>query len=181
MKVIETNRLFIRPFVKDDLDLIEQLYSSETIMKYMPGDLLTHFQCEQKLEKILSDWKQDPVLLMEMAVLEKKTGCKIGRASIRITPDNDEALIGWLLLEPFWHQGYATEITRALLLECFKALNLHRVSGLCHPENIGSWKVMKKCGMKLEGHYDKRRKYVKHGRVSWENELELAILNPAHQ
>ncbi len=56
-------------------------------------------------------------------------------------------------LDPARHeQGYATELVRAMLDVAFGEVGLHRVTGGCFADNIGSWRVMEKCGMRREQH-----------------------------
>ena len=90
--------------------------------------------------------------------------------------ESDTAMIGWLLIQSEWNKGYATEITKSLLEYCFKILKVHRVCALCHPQNIGSWKVLEKCGLRREAHYIKKVKYLSNADSHWEDELEYAIL-----
>lgn len=63
-----------------------------------------------------------------------------------------EASIGYLL-DPAWHgQGIATELLRALLDVAFDDLGVHRVTAGCFADNVGSWRVMEKAGMRREQH-----------------------------
>nr|WP_275008723.1 hypothetical protein [Niallia taxi] len=39
--MIETERLTLRPFNENDLDIIMNLYSNEEIMRYMPNDVMS--------------------------------------------------------------------------------------------------------------------------------------------
>ena len=47
---------------------------------------------------------------------------------------------------------------------------------LCNPKNVGSWRVLEKCNMRREAHFIQKCKYVKGGNITWEDELEYAIL-----
>ncbi len=46
-----------------------------------------------------------------------------------------------------WGGGYTTEAVRALLQFGFAGMGLHRIWAACHPDNVGSRRVMEKCGM----------------------------------
>ena len=52
--------------------------------------------------------------------------------------------------ESFWGQGYGTECAMGWLTFGFEKCGLERIVAVAYPENIGSWKIMKKCGMKYE-------------------------------
>lgn len=174
--MIETQRLIIKPFCKDDSDIIYMLYSDKEIMKYMPNDYMNKQEAENHLKNIVQAWNEIPVTDCEMLVLSKANNEKIGRCRIHIDSETESAMIGWLLLKKEWGKGYATEITETLLNYCFDTLNIRRVCALCHPRNIASCKVLEKCNMRKEAHYKQKCRYVKNGIVSWQDELEYAIL-----
>ncbi|WP_333648812.1 GNAT family N-acetyltransferase [Lacrimispora sp.] len=174
--MIETERLIMRPFHEDDLDIIMGLYSSEEIMRYMPNDVMNVEGAQKHLNNVIRDWEEKPQLNFEMAVILKCNQKKIGRSRIHLDYENDTAMIGWLLLKKDWGKGYATEMTRALIDYSFDVLNVHRVCALCHPENIGSWRVLEKCNMRREAHFIQKCKYIKDGNTIWEDELEYAML-----
>lgn len=173
--MLDTKRLIMRPFTPQDFDLLFSLYGSETIMQYMPWDTETAEKAQSHLDLIVSEWKSASPKRLEFAVTEKESGAKIGRAHINVEEDNG-AIIGWLLLEPYWGKGYATELTHALLFYGFHTLHLHRIYALCHPDNIGSWKALARAGMRREAYFKQKCKYTKKGEILWEDELEYAIL-----
>ena len=173
--MLETERLILRPFEEGDLDIIYRVYSDEEILRYSPFDPVDEQGAQALLDRFLRGWKEDPVTEREMAVIEKESGEKIGRCHIQLGPE-ESAMIGWFLVREAWGKGYATEMTEALLDCCFGKLKLHRVRAICNPGNPASFHVMEKCGMRREGHYRKKCRYVKSGIVSWEDEFEYAIL-----
>lgn len=173
---IETQRVIMRPFENTDFDMVSLLYGNPDIMAYMPCGCLTDEEIRTYLQTMAASWNERPQVDYEMAVLCKSNAKKIGKARIHIDYENDMAMIGWLLIQSEWNKGYATEITRSLLDHCFQVLNVHRVYALCHPKNIGSWRVMEKCGMRREAYYIKKVKYSNGSDVHWEDELEYAIL-----
>ncbi len=59
--------------------------------------------------------------------------------------------IGYWIRDSASGQGYATEVTRALVRYCFEALHAHKVSISHHEGNIASQRVIKKSGFVLEG------------------------------
>ncbi|PJM78578.1 N-acetyltransferase [Bifidobacterium scaligerum] len=174
--MLETQRLIMRPFTLDDADIITALYGDPDIMTFMPCGRLMEEEIRAHVEQVVSDWDELPQVNYEMAVIAKADSRKIGRARIHMDYENDTAMLGWLLVRPEWGRGYATEITRSLLEYCFDTMHIHRVCALCHPDNIGSWKVMEKCGLRREAHYVKKVKYVGKDGTHWEDELEYAML-----
>ncbi|MGO1372557.1 MAG: GNAT family N-acetyltransferase [Senegalia sp. (in: firmicutes)] len=78
----------------------------------------------------------------------KKTKKEINISS----PTNAEGWLGYCFNKNYWGKGYGTETERALVKYGFNKLNLHRIYATCDPENIGSLNILKKIGMKKEGH-----------------------------
>ena len=174
---IETERLILRPFRADDLELIRRLYGDEEILKYTPFDVMTGPQAERHLDRIIRAWGQPPEYNHELAAVRKSSGERVGRAHIEVDPETDTGMIGWFLLPEHQGRGYATEMTRALIDCCFDVLRLHRVNAVCHPGNAASWHVLEKCGMRREAYLREKCRYVKRGVPHWEDELEYAILS----
>ena len=174
--MIETERMRMRPFRMDDLDLIEALYCDAEVLRYSPFDVMSRVEAEAHLKRITEDWSRDPLQSMEFVMEEKATGEKLGRCHILIDPETDTGMIGWFLRKAYWGQRYAEESGRALLRYCFETLGLHRVNALCNPENLASRKVLARCGLRQEAWFRQKCRYVKGGVTSWEDELEYAVL-----
>ena len=52
-----------------------------------------------------------------------------------------------MLEQKSWGKGYSSEAARASLRFGFEEAGLERIIALCFGENIGSQKVMQKCGL----------------------------------
>jgi [ribosomal protein S5]-alanine N-acetyltransferase len=59
--------------------------------------------------------------------------------------------IGYALARPYWGQGLTTEAAKAVIRFGFDYLGLHRIQATCHADNVGSYRVMEKAGMRFEG------------------------------
>ena len=55
--------------------------------------------------------------------------------------------MGWILDKNFWNKGFASEGARCVL-EFAKSLCVKTMIAQCDGDNIGSWRVMEKVGMK---------------------------------
>ena len=174
--MIETERLTLRPFDMNDLDIFYKIYSDSETLCYTPFDPMNRNEAKQNLCKVIEEGKRIPHLSYELAVLLKESGEKIGRTHILIDPETDTGMIGWLLLKEHRGKHYASEMTEALLAFCFDELGLHRVNAVCNPENVASWKVLEKAGMRREALLKQKCRYVKNGVTTWRDELEYAIL-----
>jgi predicted acetyltransferase len=96
----------------------------------------------------------------------------IGRVSIRHQLNdylfNEGGNIGYSVATTYRNRGFATEMLKQALLYCKEQLHLKDVLITCDDENIGSYKVIEKCGGKLEaknisndGSKIKRRYWIK--------------------
>jgi ribosomal-protein-alanine N-acetyltransferase len=57
---------------------------------------------------------------------------------------------GYALARTYWSKGYMTEALQAVLAFAFKELDANRVFAICEIQNIGSFRVMEKAGMKRQ-------------------------------
>ena len=179
--MIETERLFLRPFCAEDEEILYQIYGDAEIMEYTPFDPMTREGAKAHLQMIIAGWQKDPVLDYELAIIVKETGEKIGRCHMQVDEETGTAMIGWMMLKKEWGKGYATEMTEALLDYSFDVLKVHRVNALCNPKNEKSWKVLEKCGLRREAHFREKCRYTKNGEHFWQDELQYAILSSERQ
>jgi RimJ/RimL family protein N-acetyltransferase len=63
-----------------------------------------------------------------------------------------QAELGWTIHPDHAGQGYATEAVAELLRICFEGLGLRRVTALCFSDNVPSWRLMERLGMRREEH-----------------------------
>jgi RimJ/RimL family protein N-acetyltransferase len=88
---------------------------------------------------------------MKLGIVLKETGVVIGIVSFKkIDMKNKCAEIGFWLGKKYWGKGLATEAVRLALKFGFTELELNRIYAWTFEKNIGSRKVMEKCGLKLE-------------------------------
>ncbi|HEX7135160.1 MAG TPA: GNAT family protein [Iamia sp.] len=61
-----------------------------------------------------------------------------------------QAEIGWTVDPAHQGRGYGTEVAAELLVIAFEELGLRRVHASCFADNVASWRVMEKIGMRRE-------------------------------
>lgn len=61
------------------------------------------------------------------------------------------ASIGYVLRRDHWGRGLVTEAAGLVVGFGFRTLGLHRIFAQCDVENVGSYRVMEKIGMRREG------------------------------
>jgi len=81
--------------------------------------------------------------------------------------------IGYKMDKDNINKGYMTEAVKKTVEYAFNTLKLHRIEANIMPRNIGSLKVVKKCGFVNEG---MAKKYLKINGI-WEDHIHMVILN----
>ena len=121
----------------------------------------------------ISKADETPCTNYQYAAVLKDTGRLIGACNLALS--GDEAEIGWILHRDSWKQGYGTEMGKEMLRFGFDELKLHRILAHCDAENIGSYKVMEKIGMRREGLFLEARPANKQSSHEYSDELSYAI------
>jgi RimJ/RimL family protein N-acetyltransferase len=74
------------------------------------------------------------------------------QTEVRDAAHGVQAEIGWAFDPSYGRQGLATEAAAAVLRICFSGLGLRRVVANCFSDNIPSWRLMDRLGMRRESH-----------------------------
>lgn len=157
MKIIETERLYLREYEDNDFDKLAEIYSDEETMKYIGkgGAIILNEKDKQKIKdhwlKCYSEWG-----FGIWSLIEKGSNSYIGNCGFNKLKNSDEIEIAYLLAKEYWGKGYATEISKAALEYGINKLNLKRIVAMAYPENTASINVIKKLGMKSDGEKEYR-------------------------
>ena len=106
-----------------------------------------------------------------LIITTKKDGKFIGSGGLAPVQDTSETEVVYHLMPSAWGKGYATEAAVAILGFAFRTVKLEQVLGLAFPDNVASWTVLHKAGMRYVGlarYYDidGLRKYLA-DRATW--------------
>ena len=164
---LETPRLRVRPLEAADWAAVHAYASDPDVMTYIPEGPMTEEQARAFVAENAGDEAR------AVAVVLRSSGELIGHMPFRpwFAPRTFE--IGWVLDRRHHGRGYATEAARALLRYGFEEMGLHRMIATCQPENVPSWRVMEKLGMRREAHF---RKCLYRGGAVWWDEYFYALL-----
>ena len=91
----------------------------------------------------------------------------------RINAKEKNATLGYWLGQKYWGKGIMTKAARAVVNFGFIKLDLHKIKVEHFEENIGSQKVIEKCGFKKEG--VKRHEHYRFKR--WHNLPQYSLLS----
>lgn len=149
MKGIETERTVLRTFTMNDLDALASILGNPEVMKHLEIDCqpLSREKTEIALESIIKHWEKNG--FGRWAVVCKEDNKLIGMAGFRTHEDIAELV--YILDEPYWDKGLATEIASAILKFGFETQDFERIIALTRPANTASRKVMDKIGMSFKG------------------------------
>ena len=145
MKILETERLFLREWTINDAESMYLLNLDLDVLKYT-GDI--PFESIEHAKLFLKNYDHyKKYNLGRWAVIEKTTNEFLGWCGLKYTAELDEHDIGFRFFKKYWNKGYATESARACLDLGFDKYSLTEIVGRAMTENIGSIKVLEKIGM----------------------------------
>jgi len=146
MTILQTERLVLRPFREEDLDILAALMANPDFMRFSLGPY-TRQQTQTVLDKILG-WSRAG-LPSQFAVTLQSDGTLTGYCGFfhQVVDEIEEIEIGYRLHPDHWNKGIATEAATAVRDHAFRDLKLTRVISLIHPENAASRRVAEKIGM----------------------------------
>lgn len=148
---LETDRLVLRRFTEDDVDLLVDLDADPEVMRYINGGMPTSRAevADEVLPAFLGYYQRYPGYGF-WAAIEKATGQFLGWFHFRPKPDgyDDEPELGYRLRRSAWGQGYATEGLRALIDKGFAEFGVQRVFAETMAVNTASRRVMEKAGLR---------------------------------
>ena len=61
------------------------------------------------------------------------------------------AEIGYVMAKPYWGQGIMTEVVQEVMRFGWDVMGLNRIQAHTEAENVGSRRVLEKCGLQYEG------------------------------
>jgi ribosomal-protein-alanine N-acetyltransferase len=143
---IETQHLILRAWAPQDAEAWFHILQEEGILRYFPnpnpparakaGDYIAHH---------LQHWTGFGY--GHWAVVTCEDGRVVGWDGLEYLSELKQTEVAYLLSKSVWGRGYATEAARAAIRFGFEAAGLDEIIGLVHPDNIGSVRVLEKCGM----------------------------------
>ncbi len=147
---LETGRLILRSFRKEDVDAMAQLFANPDFMRFSLGVFTERKQTIAFIEKVMS-WDHAGIP-SQFAVVPRGEDAIIGYCGFFYHPEHgiEDIEIGYRLNPDYWNRGLITEAARAVRNHGFRHCKLSRVISLIHPENIPSRRVAEKNGMEVE-------------------------------
>jgi RimJ/RimL family protein N-acetyltransferase len=145
--MLESERLILRKFEKNDLDSIHAMRNDADVMRYIREVSLAREESAKWMDLISALWENEGIGYC--AVVEKETGDVAGWCGTWKIPETGEIEVGYAIAKEKWGNGYATEAAAAAVDHAFRRLKLERIVAVAYPENTASIRVMEKLGMKF--------------------------------
>lgn len=149
---LETERLLLRQFTADDVDLLVELDSDPEVVHFITGGEPTAREyVETELIPAYLDYYRRTPGFGFWAAVEKSTGDFLGWFHFRPGEGHpaDEPELGYRLRRSAWGKGYAAEGSQALIDRGFTDLGVRRVLAEAMAVHTASRRVMAKCGLQL--------------------------------
>jgi 3-dehydroquinate dehydratase/shikimate dehydrogenase len=146
-KIIQTERLILRPWRMEDLEPLAKLYADPRVMEYW--EVKTFEEARKDYNHFVSSlekhgWGFWAVELRNSHQFIGLIGLEDVGFKAHFTPAVE---IGWRLHYDFWGKGYATEGGKATLHYGFEILNLNEIVSFTAVANKRSRNVMERLGM----------------------------------
>lgn len=147
MRELETERLLLRYLRKDDDEAIFYGWSSDPeVTKYLTW--APHTDIEET-RYVIDVWlgEYDKPDTYRYVIERKSDGAAMGMIDV-VGYDNGAPVLGYCSGREYWGNGYMTEACRAVMDELFEA-GFKTILIEAVDENIGSNRVIEKCGFRF--------------------------------
>lgn len=144
---IKTERLVLRPLVKEDIPALEEWMPDKSIYTYWgkePGKT-------DKNPSLLFEQKEKKTKSIHLGIEQKESGKVIGEIWIYLIENNRMAKLAVRLGLAYHGCGYATETVEKMLSFCFVHTELQRIWTDVDIRNAASCRLLEKCGFLKEG------------------------------
>ena len=145
---ISTARLTLRPFREEDkARLVEMMQNPEITATFMVPDYKEEAQFCALADKLIAFSRIEDTVHLEYGIYQED--CLIGFIN-DCGHDDDAIEVGYVIDPSCKGQGYATEALKAVIGE-LREMGFKKVLAGFFEGNIGSFRVMEKCGLRLNG------------------------------
>ena len=151
---IETQRLILRGFTKDDALWAYHIWNDPEMGKYLPDEAKEDIDEEYLKElEVLGDDEECCYLIPVL----KNSMQRVGTCSFMVSANKKIYDIAYCVHKDYWCQGYATEIAQGMI-DYARKQGAEKVTIFVGQENLASNRVAIKCGGKIvsESTYKKR-------------------------
>ena len=151
LPTLHTERLILRKMRLEDAEDLFEYTSDPEVAKYVTWE--PHKSIEDSinfLNSVLTKYNKKEV--SEWGIVYKENNKLIGTCGYGLwVPKHSLAEIAYAMGREYWGKGLMTEAIKEVIRFGFEKMDLNKIYARCFVENIGSYKVLEKAGMKFEG------------------------------
>lgn len=147
---LETEKLILRKFTKDDSDALFLILKDEEVNKFLPWYPMKNLEETKRFYEERYAVKYDEPQAYAYAICLKSDNYPIGYIKVDISDSYD---LGYGLRKEFWHKGIVSEAAQALV-EQLKKDGIPYITATHDINNPRSGGVMKRIGMEYKYSYE---------------------------
>lgn len=147
MPFLETNRLLFRTHESQDQDDFVRMHTDPAVRRYMGGEA---WPLEKALDRFRTQYLGKPAKTYGLwATILKEEGKYVGCCGLRAAENEGTAFLAYILAQPYWGRGLATEASQAFIHLAFTSLHLPRLLADVEKGNAASEHILQKFGFKF--------------------------------
>jgi len=152
---LQTARLVIRTFEARDAGPWLAMVTDPEVRRFLPAGPVPTMKLARRIIGEREAMERELGHAM-WAVEDKPTGVLVGQCGLRPVDEGagPEIDLAYHYTRASWNKGYATEAAIAVIGHGLGPLSLAAIMAVVVPENIGSWRVTEKAGMRYQGLVD---------------------------
>jgi [ribosomal protein S5]-alanine N-acetyltransferase len=159
---IDCGEIYLREFRLEDVEAIYEITSQPEVYEYLPDWKTTreqrlHYVANYEIpsnNRLLADLPNiEGQTYLNLGIVLKETGeligfCHSGLKQGLPVPNRE---IAYGISKAYWNRGYASKAAKGLINFLFEKSNVEVLNAVAVPNNVGSNRVIQKCGFQLIG------------------------------
>lgn len=152
-KEIISDRIMLRKLQEEDVENFYKYRKNPEVALYQGWDVYTYEEAINFIDRQKNFRPNIPGTWFQIGIALKENNTLIGDCALHtLEEDPEQVEIGFTLEPIYQNQGYAKEAVECLLEYIFEVLKKHRVIAIADDRNDRSVNLLKKVGMRQEGH-----------------------------
>ncbi|MBL0372264.1 GNAT family N-acetyltransferase [Rhizobium sp. KVB221] len=147
--LLVSERLVLRAPAATDTNAIAHLANNINVASKVSR--MPHPYTEKDAEAFVARVASGAMGKCVYAITRNETRDFIGCCGLQAQEEGNGLEIGYWLGEPYWNKGFATEAAQTLIDFGFRHFDIDFIDGRVRVMNIGSRRVLQKCGFQFQG------------------------------
>lgn len=162
LPLLVTPRMILRPWTRDDVDVLHEMWTTPDVRRYLWDDLVIPRETAVAVvESHHTTCEQHAIGYWNLHLIEQPDTF-IGFCGFRFIDETSNLELMYGLMRDFWGRGIATEACAAAIDYLWNATDYSVLYARTDPPNAASVRVMQRLGMQHESATDTTITYVLH-------------------